>query len=65
MPSLPKMYYTVYLKKDESVVAWGTAKECASMLGWSDATFRSTMCKTNRGERNKYEFVKEKMERVE
>lgn len=39
-----RKYYTVYLNKNDSIVAAGTAKECAEQMKMSENTFRSSVC---------------------
>lgn len=50
-----KKQYTLYLAKDDSIVASGTAKECAEQMGVTESTFKSTVSRAKSGERKKYE----------
>jgi hypothetical protein len=59
------LYYTVYLAEDESVVAVGTASECARMMGRTTNTFYSTVHNTLSGSVNKYEFHREEISGAE
>jgi len=53
------LYYTVYLKKNDEIVAFGTAEECAKMLNITLDSFYSAVTRTKKGERKKYEFYAE------
>ena len=50
-------YYTVYLKENDEIVVFGTAKECAKILNISLNHFHSIVSKTCKGKRNKYEIL--------
>lgn len=50
----PKQY-TLYRAKDDTIVASGTAKECAEQMGTSEEVFRSTVSRAKHGTRKKYE----------
>lgn len=50
----PKQY-TIYLAKDDSIVASGTAKECANQMGVSHDVFRSIVSRAKNKKRKKYE----------
>ncbi len=41
--------YTVYLNKDDSIVAVGTAEECAAQMGITTASFYSYITKQKKG----------------
>jgi|GEM_PF-3104893 len=56
------VYYTVYLAKNERVIAFGLAEDCAKMLGMNKATFFSTVSHAKRGDNGKYEVEKEIIE---
>lgn len=53
------VYYTVYLAKNDRVIAFGLAEDCAKMLGMNKATFFSTVSRAKKGDNGKYEFQKE------
>ena len=53
------VYYTVYLAKNDRVIAFGLAEDCAKMLGMNKATFFSTVSHAKKGGNCKYEFEKE------
>ena len=55
-------YYTVYLNKDDTIVASGTAKECANAMGKSVNCFHSMVSKNKKGIQKKYFVVIEKYE---
>lgn len=59
------VYYTVYLAKNDKVIAFGLAEDCAKMLGMNKATFFSTVSHAKKGANCKYEFEKEIMDRDE
>ena len=59
------VYYTVYLAKNDKIVAFGTPAECAEMLGMTKNTFLSTMSHTKRGRLTKYEVYKELVDEAE
>ncbi len=56
-------YYTVYRARDDRILAFGPASECARMLGMSIPTFRSMTCRVRKGETKKYAVVEEEVER--
>lgn len=58
----PRVYYTVYLRETEEVIAFGTARECAAMMGIKYCTFRSEASHAKSGRRQKYIFEKEPYE---
>lgn len=43
------VYYTVYLAKNDRVIAFGLAGDCAKMLGMNKATFFSTLSNAKKG----------------
>ena len=53
------VYYTVYLAKNDRVIAFGLAEDCAKMLGMNKATFFSTVSHAKKGDNGKYEIEKE------
>lgn len=53
-------YYTVYNRKTDEVVAHGTGKECASMLGIKVNSFYQRVFRAGRNQTTKYEILKEK-----
>lgn len=52
-----RFYYTVYLNKDESIVASGTAKECAKQMNKSLNGFHSMVSKNRLKKQKKYTIV--------
>ena len=50
-------YYTVYDKKTEKVVAFGTARECAKQMNRSLASFYCTVSRNRSGKHHKYDIV--------
>lgn len=51
-------YYTVYLKKSDEIVAFGTSEECASQLGFRNrSTFHNIASLSRKGKRKKYEII--------
>ena len=50
-------YYTVYLRRDDSIVCHGTARECAAVMGMKLTTFYPTVYHTLKGKNRKYEIV--------
>ena len=53
------MYYTVYLAEDDRIVAFGTSKDCASMLGMTVSSFHSTVSHVKKGINKRYEIYEE------
>ena len=54
----PRKYYTVYLRKTDEIIAFGTAEACASQLGLKNKRiFQDIVSKTKRGFANRYEFI--------
>lgn len=58
-----RMYYTIYLAKDDSVVAHGTIKQLARELNRSENCVASLISKNSRGIHKKYIIVKELLEK--
>ena len=57
MGAKPK-FYMVYLAKNDSIVAVGTAEECAKQLGLrSVKVFYDIVGKTRKGKLSRYEIV--------
>ena len=53
-------YYTVYLQANDKVVAFGSAEQCAKMLGFgSKSDFHSMVSHTKHGHTKKYAVVTE------
>ena len=57
--ALKKLYYTIFKNKDDSVVAAGTAEECARILGITLKSFRSFVSNTRSGRTKTYSVVVE------
>lgn len=50
--------YTVYLKKDDTIVMRGTSKECSEKLGYkNNGVFRNIVTRSMRYGSGKYEFL--------
>ncbi len=56
-----KYYYTVYLEKTDKVVAFGTARQCAEMMGITYEHFQSLVSKWRHGKRMKHTFIIEEL----
>lgn len=54
----PKKEYTVYDARTDALLATGSARECASMLGLTLGSFYSVVSRGEHGLRGKYEFQK-------
>lgn len=52
-------YYTVYDDRTDKVLAFGTAREAAAMLGVTLHTFYCIVIKAGRGQMKKYAVVAE------
>lgn len=53
--------YTVYRAKDDKLVAFGIAKECAETMNLSSvASFYSLVCNVLKGKNRKYEILVER-----
>ena len=50
-------YYTIYLNKDDSIVAMGTVRECAEQMNKSLNGFYSMVSKNKKKIQNKYTVV--------
>lgn len=50
-------HYTIYRAKDDSIVCFGSARECAKALDMSMSTFRSMVSRTIHGHSHKYEIL--------
>ena len=60
MPSPNAKYYSIYSKKTDRILAFGTAAECAQMLGWKNSgTLRRTMSREKHTGKTRYEFYSE------
>lgn len=50
-------FYIVRLRKDDTIVATGTSKECVRALGFKSVkTFYSVLSKNRSGQRHRYEI---------
>jgi len=58
------IYYTVYLNKNDEIVAFGDASQCAEQLKINQgaAGFRTILCRTKKGQLTKYTIVSEEVE---
>ena len=68
LPGMQKFgakYYTVYLAKDDSIVAFGTARNCARMLGLTPSRFHQLLSQIRSGKSKKYEFYSEPIDEEE
>lgn len=61
----PKHYYTVYLKKNDELVAYGTSEECAEQMGKSVDSFYCLVSRVNSGKIKKYEIFTDDCEEIE
>lgn len=60
MPSVNAKYYSIYSKKTDKILAFGTAAECAKMMGWKNSgTLRRTMTREKHTGKTGYEFYSE------
>lgn len=58
-PSLPRTAYTIYDARTDELMACGSAKSCASMLGMSMSTFYTIMHRARHGKQQKYVVLEE------
>lgn len=56
-PTPPRVMYTVYLAKDDQLVAYGPARSCAKAMGMSLSTFRTIASRAMRGMQRKYIII--------
>lgn len=50
-------FYIIRLRKDDAIVATGSARECTEQLGFKTVkTFYSVLSKNRRGKRHRYEI---------
>ena len=59
------LYYTVYRRGTDEIVAYGTAQECARIMGASLNTFYSIVSKNRKGIRSTYDILTERLEDIE
>lgn len=59
-----KKYYTVYLAKNDQIVAFGDKETCADMLGMSQKSFYSMISDVRAGRNKKYEICSEPLDPV-
>ena len=57
--------YTVYRSDNDEIVAYGTAEECAHMMGITYGSFRAMVSRALKGERKKYFVLKEYLDEEE
>ena len=50
-------YYTIYRKENDEIVAQGTARRCAEIMGMNLDTFYSIVSKSRKGKRETYEIL--------
>lgn len=60
-PVKPQKLYSVYLRKTDELVAFGTARECAARLGMTLLSFYSTVTRSQSGQQRKYEIISERI----
>lgn len=53
------LYYTLYLASTDEIVAFGTARNCARMLGMTVARFHQLISRIRTGRNKKFEFYAE------
>lgn len=58
----PYKIYFVWRQKDDELMAFGTARECAKMMGIKLGSFYSEVSRTGKGERKYYKISVERME---
>lgn len=58
-------YYTIYLAKNDEIVAFGDRKACAAMLGVSEKSLYSIVSGARNGRNKKYEVYSEPLDPVE
>lgn len=58
-PTPPRTMYSVYLAKDDQLVAYGAARSCAKAMGMSLSTFRTIASRAMRGMQRKYIIISE------
>lgn len=57
----PRKYYTVYLRKTDEIIAFGTAEACAVQLGLKNSEiFRSIVSNARHGISHRYEIIVDK-----
>lgn len=54
---MSESFFVIYLNATDEVVASGTRKECRDIMGMSENTFNSTMCRCKKKKNKKYTFV--------
>ncbi|MGN0830847.1 MAG: hypothetical protein ACI4NI_06065 [Candidatus Ornithospirochaeta sp.] len=54
-----KIYYTIYLRKTDEVVAFGNSEECAAMMNRSLSSFYCMVNRNRNGKQHKYIIVSE------
>ena len=60
-----RKYYTVYRRKTDEILAYGTAKECAQQLGIRLDSFYCTVSRTPNRKKTKYEIFIDLVEEEE
>lgn len=64
--SKPQHFYFIRRRKDDSIVAVGTARECVKQMGLSSVeTFRTIVSKNRKGIQNTYEIDIESVDEEE
>lgn len=58
-------YYTVYLRKDDSLIVCGTSADCAKFLGCSKQGFYKMVCNVKKGRNRKYDIMVDDLEEDE
>ena len=59
-PLTNSKYYSVYDKRTDELIACGTSKECAKILGWKNVgVFRHLMSREKRTGATRYEYYSE------
>ena len=62
----PRHYYTVWRRKDDSLAAYGTAQECAKVLGYATLTnFYRMVTDVGRGKHHRYDVLVEDVEDID
>ncbi len=55
------IFYTVYLKRTDEIIASGSSISCAKQMNKSLNGFHSIVSKNTKGKQHKYEILKENL----
>lgn len=59
VPTKQSFYYAVYLRKNDMLIASGTARQCATAMGRSKNSFHCMVSRVESGKNKKFEIYKE------